>query len=192
MQKRSLAMYIILSLVTCGIFALYWFYTIADDFDKQTEHNKVGTSPGVSLLLLIVTCGIYGWYCFYKWGQATPELLSRYGTQGDDKGVLYLVLSILQLDIINMALIQDDINKAYDSSASYYSQPQGATSAPGYGTPQPPSYPTPTPPPAPTYPAPTPGGEQASYTPQPPPNSPYNPVTNEETPENNTDNPTGL
>lgn len=30
-KNRNVALYIVLSIVTCGIFALYWFVCLADD-----------------------------------------------------------------------------------------------------------------------------------------------------------------
>ena len=33
-QKRNIAVYFILSIVTCGIFGLYWFCTLNDDTNK--------------------------------------------------------------------------------------------------------------------------------------------------------------
>jgi hypothetical protein len=109
LQQRSIALYVVLSLVTCGIFALYWYYTIASDI-YNTNHT-LGTSPGITLLLNIVTGGIYGIYAYYKWGQALNEVCVRKGIPGEDRAILYLILSIFGLGIINMALIQSDINQ---------------------------------------------------------------------------------
>lgn len=111
MQERSVAVCIILSIVTCGIYGIYWMYTIADGFfQTQTEEN-VSTSPGVTILLCIVTCGIYTFYCYYKWGRASAEIAAHYGQNDSDKAILYLLLSIFGLGIINMALIQSDFNE---------------------------------------------------------------------------------
>ena len=60
-QKRNLAMYIVLSIVTCGLFGIYWFIVVTDDVKSITNDNQ-SSSGGVAFLLTLVTCGIYGFY----------------------------------------------------------------------------------------------------------------------------------
>lgn len=117
MKKRNIVVCLLLSIVTCGIYGLYWLYTIADTFDKAQTPNKIGTSPVVTIILWIVTGGIYGWYAFYKWGKQTPELAALYGRTAEDRGVLYLILSIVALTIVNYCLIQNDFNNLADATA---------------------------------------------------------------------------
>jgi H+/Cl- antiporter ClcA len=108
-QQRSIALYVVLSIVTCGIFALYWYYTIATDI--YNSNNTLGTTPIVTLLLNIITGSIYGMYAYYKWGSALNAVCVEKGIPGEDRSVLYLILSIFGLGIINMALIQSDLNQ---------------------------------------------------------------------------------
>ena len=61
-KNRNIALCIILSLVTCGIYGLYWFVCLTDD--TNTISGEPGTSGVVALVLTIVTCGIYGIYWF--------------------------------------------------------------------------------------------------------------------------------
>lgn len=137
MENKNVVMYVILTIVTCGIFGLYWFYTIAKTFEDARTTNTVGTSAGVTLLLDIITGSIFGWYAYYKWGQATPELAARFGQNVEDKSVLYLVLSIFGLSIVNMALIQTDFNNFINSTGGN----GGNYPPPNYSqTPPPPAY----------------------------------------------------
>lgn len=108
-ENRNLAVSIILSLVTCGIYGLYWFYTIARDFEAANTQSRIGISPGVVLLLDIVTGNIFGIYAYYKWGKQTYEVASALGMPAEDKSTLYLVLGIF-IPIVAMALIQNDFN----------------------------------------------------------------------------------
>ena len=55
-QKRNIAMYIILSIVTCGIFGIYWFICLTDDSKLAANDNESASGP-VAFLLTIVTCG---------------------------------------------------------------------------------------------------------------------------------------
>lgn len=107
-QKRDLALCIILSIVTCGIYGLYWMYSMTEDVAKLS--NKTNLSGGLSVLLTIITCGIYGYYWSYQMGKNLCEAKQIYSRPYDDKSVLFLILSILRLDIVNYILIQSDIN----------------------------------------------------------------------------------
>ena len=65
-QQRNIALCVILSLVTCGIYGLYWFVCMTDD--TNTVANEEGTSGVMALVLTLVTCGLYGLYWAYKCG----------------------------------------------------------------------------------------------------------------------------
>lgn len=56
--NRDIAMCVILSIVTCGIYGLYWFICLTDDSNKVSDMEKTATG-GMSLLYTIITCGIY-------------------------------------------------------------------------------------------------------------------------------------
>ena len=58
--KRDLAITIILSIVTCGIYGLYWFVVLSEDVNTLTDDHSV--SGATALILTIITCGIYGYY----------------------------------------------------------------------------------------------------------------------------------
>lgn len=79
MRSRSVGMCIVLSLVTCGLYTLYWLYSLAEDMDHLTGGHS-GGSGGMVLLLTIITCGLYGWYWLYRCGDALDQL--RY-SQGE-------------------------------------------------------------------------------------------------------------
>ena len=79
MRERSIAVSIILSLVTCGFYGIYWFVVLTDD--ARIESGESNTTSGlVSFLLTLVTCGIYGFYWAYKMGKtiATAESKTVY------------------------------------------------------------------------------------------------------------------
>ena len=102
---RSIALAIILSIITCGIYAFYWMYRINEELN-QLAGNYQATSGGAVVLFDIITCGIYGIYWAYKMGQNCGRL------NGDSSsGILYLLLALFGFQIINLALFQDMINK---------------------------------------------------------------------------------
>ncbi len=138
-EKRNIALCIVLSIVTCGIYGIYWWYVIARVFYNSRTPNALDMSPGLLILLNIVTCGFFGIYVFYKWGKQSPEIFYQYGQPQEDKSILYLVLAIFGLQIINIALIQNDFNSLADLGIA----PQYPQQGPGYPPPQGGQYPPP-------------------------------------------------
>lgn len=103
--KRDLALAIILSIVTCGIYGFYWMYKLNDEINYLSgEPNATG--GGAVIILSIVTCGIYGLYWHYQMGKRVDRMKMNDGSSG----VLYLLLAIFGLGIVNFALMQDAVN----------------------------------------------------------------------------------
>lgn len=111
-KNRNIALCIILSLVTCGIYGLYWFVCLTDD--TNTISGEQGTSGVVALVLTIITCGIYGLYWAYKCGEKIDAAHQRRGESSSNGGVLYLILFIFG-GIIAYALVQNEVNKFADA-----------------------------------------------------------------------------
>ncbi len=112
-QKRNLAMYIVLSIVTCGLFGIYWFIVVTDDVKSIVNDNQ-SASGGVAFLLSLVTCDIYGFFWAYKMGEKIDYMKSMNGMPSGNSSILFLVLRLFGLQIVNLALIQDSINRFVD------------------------------------------------------------------------------
>ena len=108
-KERNIAVSIILSIVTCGIYAIYWFIVLTDEA-KTSSNDDTAPSGGVAFLLTLVTCGIYGIYWAYKMGKTLAIAKQKSGLAADDNSTLYLVLEILGLGIVNYAIMQNDLN----------------------------------------------------------------------------------
>ncbi len=109
LAERNLVLAIILSLVTCGIYSIYWFIVMTDE--ANTVSGEQGTSGVLAFVFTLITCGIYGFYWYYKMGQKLYQAGQRTGRQINDNSILYLILGIFGFGIINYALIQSDLNK---------------------------------------------------------------------------------
>ncbi len=78
-DNRGLASYIILSLITCGIYSYYFIYKLAHDVNIACEGDGQETSGLVAFILLsLVTCGIYAWVWYYKLGNRLQLAGPRY------------------------------------------------------------------------------------------------------------------
>ena len=108
-QQRNIALCIVLSIVTCGIYGIYWFICLSNDANTVSRTN--GTSGGTAFLLSLVTCGIYSFYWMFKQGEKLDAAKTAKGMPSSNSGIIYLVLAIFGLGIISYALMQDSINK---------------------------------------------------------------------------------
>ena len=98
-KERSIVLYIILSIITCGIFGLYWFVCITEDTNAAAD--VAGTSGGLALLFTIITCGIYGFYWAYKCGEKLDIAKEKRGMPVTEESFIFcysfLVVSSLML-----------------------------------------------------------------------------------------------
>ncbi|MBR2480627.1 MAG: DUF4234 domain-containing protein [Clostridia bacterium] len=105
-EKRSIAKAIILSIITFGIYEIYWFIKMTNEVaDITGDHNNA--SGGMAFFLTIITCGIYGIFWAYKMG----EKLDRHEGVDGSRALIYLILMITGLGFVTYCLIQDSINK---------------------------------------------------------------------------------
>lgn len=106
-EKREIAICVILSIITCGIYGIYWMIKLNDEINALAGDTQAQTG-GMVFLLTIVTCGIYGWYWYYKMGEKCDQIKQS----SSSSAILYLILGLFGLGIVNYCLMQDTINKA--------------------------------------------------------------------------------
>lgn len=109
-ENRNILVAFLLSLVTCGIYGLYWLICMTDESNSLSESNKTA-SGGMTILFIILTCGFYSFYWYYKMGKKMYEAGIRYGRPVNDNSVLYLILAIIGFGIVDYIMIQNDLNK---------------------------------------------------------------------------------
>ncbi len=105
-KNRSIPMCVILSIVTVGIYGIYWFIVMTNESNALAPKNAT-TSGGKAFLLTIVTLGIYSIYWNYKLGAKVDEMK---GTESNT-AILYLIIGLVGFSIINCCLAQSEINK---------------------------------------------------------------------------------
>lgn len=125
-----------LTLITFGIYAIFWYYFInreMADFGRARGTDELGDSPGTSVLAitlgaLVIVPALLSLYNTCKRVQATQRLA------GDPNPTSAGLLFVLYLFISPVAeyMIQDGLNKAWQAQAGVGGQlpPQQAPSAP--------------------------------------------------------------
>ncbi|MDD6223450.1 MAG: DUF4234 domain-containing protein [bacterium] len=108
-REKNIVVAIILSFVTCGIYAIIWFINMTDDMRYASGDQTL--EGGKEFLLTLLTCGIYGYYWAYKMGKAQVQAQAKHGIPTSDNSVLYIILQFFGLAIVNYCLIQSELNK---------------------------------------------------------------------------------
>lgn len=111
-QRRSVLLYLLLSILTCGIFDIIWYYMVAADVNKLClrKGRQPMADPILVLVFSLLTCGIYSVYFFWKAGTTVYELSDRRLT--DNSVVLAILGWVLQPAAL--AVLQDQINTLVD------------------------------------------------------------------------------
>jgi hypothetical protein len=76
-EVRSPVTVLILTLVTCGLYGLVWFFKIAEELNEAFGEKRF--PPGKELALSIVTCGLWGLWLYWRLSEAAVELQKERG-----------------------------------------------------------------------------------------------------------------
>lgn len=111
---RSVFAVIFLPIITCGIYSIYWIYSITNELNDFLETED--TSGGMVILYSVITCGIYGIYWYYKMGKKIAEAQQKSGMESCDDSILYLILCLVGFHIVAMAIMQYNLNNVWNST----------------------------------------------------------------------------
>lgn len=89
--NRGLAKYIVLNMITCGIYGLFVLHGIGKDLNVLAAGDNEET-PGIFKLILLnmLTCGIYSYFWYFKVGNRMHANAERYGLYFEENGTTYL------------------------------------------------------------------------------------------------------
>lgn len=92
---RNLLVYILLTIITCGIYSYYFIYSVAQDVNTACEGDGETTGGLVAFILLsFITCGIYSWYWQYKLGNRLASNAPRFGLAFQENGTTVLMWNL--------------------------------------------------------------------------------------------------
>ena len=140
---RSLLMYILLTIVTCGIYSLIFMHELAEDVNEMCRDDGKNTQGLLMLILLsFVTCGIYPIIWWYSVCDRIGSAANRRFGKTDFNGGTYLLWVLLGmfvcviLSYVGMYkmfecsnMVANHYNQSIDNAYVYGGQP-------GYGQPQ--------------------------------------------------------
>lgn len=102
-KKRNIVTCILLSLITCGIYSIYWLIVMA----KEAVSVKDPADSGIREIVLMLFLPFLGFFLAEK---KMAEGCAAKGINHADRSVIYLVLGLLGLGIVNCCLMQSDLN----------------------------------------------------------------------------------
>ena len=111
---RSIVLGIIFSLLTCGLYSLYWQYK-----QMETLNGWLGRTDyrfWLWLLLCFLTCGIFALYYEYKMAVGINEIQENNDLPVSDAlAVICVLLAFFGIGIASLAIQQWEINKFYNA-----------------------------------------------------------------------------
>lgn len=113
-EQRSIATNVVLTIITCGIYGIFWFITLTND--TKIVSGDYEFSGGKYFLLNLITCGIFGIYWGYKLGKNINNAKIARNMPTEDLPTLYLILMILNYvcgvtGIVTYCLAQNELNE---------------------------------------------------------------------------------
>lgn len=100
-KKRDLVMVIILSIITLGIYGLYWIHCLAKDVNTICAGDGKNTGGLLKCLLLgLITLGIYNLVWIFMLGDRLQDNAAKYDIKIKESGGTILLWYILGSFII--------------------------------------------------------------------------------------------
>ncbi len=124
--NRSLIAYIVLTILTCGIYGYIFLYEVSKDMNTMCNGDGQKTPGLLKLILLnIVTCGIYSWFYYYSIGNRLQQNAPRYGLNFSENGTTVLLWQVFGLllcgvgSFVAMHIIIKNMNAMANKYNSY-------------------------------------------------------------------------
>lgn len=91
-KQRSLLSLVLLSIITCGIYGIYFWYCYTEDINKVCEGDgKPSPNYIIVILLSIVTCGIYAYWWYYTQANRLQAIAPKYNLSFQENGTTVIL-----------------------------------------------------------------------------------------------------
>ena len=113
-NKKNISECVILSVVTLGIYGIYWQYLLV----KNIYSIQRNTNSCAEELLCLIFVPFYSIYWWYTRGEDVKQKLTDQNYNPRSNSIAYLILAIFGLNIISMAIMQGDFNSLISNSGA--------------------------------------------------------------------------
>ena len=105
---------LLLSVVTCGFYLIYWTYQTSEELRLQTGDESI--KPGIDLLLMVISCGFWGWYVQYRNARVVHAQLVQSNPYRKDQSQTVLILNIAAMFVgvtalVAVFMVQEELNQ---------------------------------------------------------------------------------
>jgi hypothetical protein len=95
-DDRSLFTYIVLGILTCGIYDIWFLHHLVKDVNELcAEDGKKSSGVLAYVLLSLVTCGFYSFFWWYRLGDMLERAAKRRGVNNSITGGYVLISMVL-------------------------------------------------------------------------------------------------
>ena len=105
-NKRKIVTSVLLSIVTFGIYSLYWMYLLVKN-TRAIQNNGSRCTGEVLCLLFVPFYSIFWWFTR---GKIVKEKFAEMNCPANSNEIAYLILCVFGLGIVAMAIMQNDFN----------------------------------------------------------------------------------
>lgn len=103
-KQRDFVMFLILNIITCGLYGLFFWYVWNEDVNRICAGDGQDVPNYIIVVILgILTCGIYTYYWMYKQGNRLQANAGRYGVQFQENGSTLLLWGLLGMITCSLA-----------------------------------------------------------------------------------------
>ena len=103
-KNRNIVTCILLTIITCGIYGIYWIIMMA----REGVSVKDPADNGILEIVLMLFLPFLGIFLVEK---KFAEGCAEKGIAHNDNSILYLILGLVGLGIVPLCLLQSDLNK---------------------------------------------------------------------------------
>ncbi len=128
-ERRDPGVVLILSLFTCGLYLIYWYFKMYDELEELCGTTPTGNSFILDLLLTFVTCSLWGIWVDYKISMQLNDLQRERGIMSPDSTMLAVGLDVAAYitgffcNYITSAVQQDQLNKVVQTPVNPQLEP---------------------------------------------------------------------
>ncbi len=112
MKKRSVAAVVILSLITCGIYSIYWTYVTTKGLQEESGVRS-RLSPALLTILMAFASSAAGALLGFDCDATINALKVQRGTHPSDNFVLWVVFGAF-IPVVTIGMVQNEINNLPD------------------------------------------------------------------------------
>ena len=105
-RKRNIGVCIFLSIITFGLYKIYWDYLLVKNV-RAVDKDYSNCTGEVLCLVFIPFYNIYWWFTR---GRLVSERFAEHGFKTAGNKILLMLMAIFGLDIVSMSIMQHDFN----------------------------------------------------------------------------------